>query len=331
MTTKEPKELDFDVLEAERVRDYLDACRSQNNTEGTIDRKKSSLRVFDEWLSETKWNPERLYEWDGELGFGESHPAEEFEKWLAGTKGYADNTVSHRFYHARDFLRNLNVEVFNEHELDRSQKSQKVREHSFPWLSTEEYLAVRDAADSFRTALMIELGFETGIRREELASAKLDDDLDLNNRALTVQNLKREHEDKPPYRTVYYPQTTKLKLERWVEVDRKQYNYHDDSEYLFPSNHGPRYSTQRINTLFKEACEEAGIQEELDKDAAGNDRVLYTFHSLRHSFCYTRVNQGMPLNFLSKLTGDRIETLETYLEVRESDVRDAADRYRPPL
>lgn len=328
------KDLDFEILDTNTVSDYRDHCLSGDNSEGTVRRKISSLRKFDSWCHEADWTPRQLYNFtDDDLGFGEQHPAQEYEDWLAGTKDYADNTVMHHYYHARDYLRYLNVDCFDAHELDRSRTSTKEqaidKQETYPWLTVDEYKRVRSNADSFRTELMIEVGFETGVRRGELANIRVDK-VFLDDRQLIVPNLKRPDGEKSRTRTVYVPEPTKLKLDRWLRVDRKQYNYAAESPYLFPSNHGVKYSTQHINKLFKDAVPE-DVQVSLGEDAKGHERVLYAYHCLRHSFCYHRVQQGMPLNYLSELTGDKIETLRTYLEIREEDKREANDKYRPNL
>jgi integrase/recombinase XerD len=329
------KDTTFEELDSERVEDWLQE-RSLEDTDGTIDRKLSSLRVLDRWLSETDWTVRKMYEWDDDDGLGIStNPAKQYHSWLATDEGYAENSVGHHFWHARQYLREIGVECWTEYELtDIDQTSTKVdyteKRGDFVWLSVDEYKKLRRNADSFRTALMIEIFWETGIRREELASAQLARVSPDENR-MVVKNTKRPKGNKSPTRAVFYSDATAKRLKRWISVERRTYKYASQSDYLFPSNHGVRYSTQHINELVKQSAEEAGIQETYGEDLKGDERALITCHALRHSFATHRVLNGMPISILADLMGDSMETTKRYLQVRDEQLESMNREYRPQL
>jgi integrase/recombinase XerD len=144
-----------------------------------------------------------------------------------------------------------------------------------------------------------------------------------------VQNLKRPRGIKSPTRRVYYGETTAEKLKRWLASGRDKYRYAAESPYLFPSSHGERYSTQHVNQIVKDAAEAADIQKYYATDSKGDDRAVYTCHALRHSFAVHRVLDDCPISYIAEMMGDSMETVETYLQVRDEDVREANNRHRP--
>ena len=87
----------------------------------------------------------------------------------------------------------------------------------------------------------------------------------------------------------------------------------DDNKYLLPQI-AERYQK---NTYFKTQVKSfihtvTGKGEQRQIDQAIQARSLYGYHSLRHSFCTEMTRLGLSPAIISRMTGDRIATIERY-------------------
>lgn len=100
------------------------------------------------------------------------------------------------------------------------------------------------------------------------------------------------------------------------------------SLYLFITYRSEQFRSNLVNDIVKEAAHEAGVQEKLYEDAAGNPRWKVTAHTMRHSFAVQSLKNGMDIRFLSKVMGhENLETTKKYLRVTDDDTRQMVRRY----
>ncbi|MBR9756727.1 MAG: tyrosine-type recombinase/integrase [Algicola sp.] len=140
-----------------------------------------------------------------------------------------------------------------------------------------------DDFESWRSKLMIELFYATGIRRIELIELKLSD-LDMSNKMLKVLGKRNKERYVPLLSNVI--ETIKTYLDKRNELEHIK-----DSAYLFLTKKGVKiYETlvyRTINEYFSRA----------------STKVKKSPHILRHSFATHLLNQGADLNAVKELLG----------------------------
>lgn len=202
-----------------------------------------------------------------------------------------------------------------------SKKEQELKEVYY--LEPEE---VKELADhrtnpKLRNELIIQLLYQTGLRRGELAQTRLKD-VDTDERSIKVRSSKTHLN-----RTVYYQPSIDSLLNRWLNVERKSL-VTAGSEFLFPTFKTEQISPKQVNRVVRKAADNSGLQAHVYTNAAGHDQMKVTAHVLRHSFAVQSLKNGMDTRTLQKLMGHaKIETTERYLRLAKSDVREAARRY----
>lgn len=199
-------------------------------------------------------------------------------------------------------------------------KSQALKEDIY-YLEADEVEQLADNAPEprFRNELIIRLLYQTGMRRGELASTRLED-VNTDAREISV-HAEKTHEN----RTVYYSESLDAQLARWINVERKALAT-ADSEYLFPTVKSDKITSGQVTRTVRKAAERAGIQKDVYTDATGRNHVKITAHTLRHSFAIACVSgeHRMDTRRLQQVLGHAsIETTEQYLRFADDDVKDA--------
>lgn len=254
-----------------------------------------------------------------------------------GDRGYASTTLhlalvslGHFYKTADDFGANVenpceNVTVTD---LDgirkvQSRKSKAIRgKHVI--LDDAEISALVDnvPAPALRNELIIKLMLQTACRRGEIRHIRLQD-VDRSSRKVKIYGEKTDD-----YRTVQYQNTLSPIISQWVDVDRKAYAVAETSEYLFPSRQSEQISAYRIGVIVKKAAKNAGIQEVLDHNAAGQPIHRVTSHALRSTALTRLLNEGMSTRHLQQYAGhSQVSQTEEYLNPTDEEVLEAVDRH----
>lgn len=161
--------------------------------------------------------------------------------------------------------------------------------------------------------------WQTGVRAHELSGIKLTN-IDREERAIRVHSDKTDS-----WRTVYYQPSLDFLIDQWLDGGyRDSYGPSDRSPYLFPSQRSDRLNTDSIGKIVKQAAEDAGIQEVMYEDAAGQPKHKITAHSLRHGHAVYALKSGIDIRVLQEHLGhSNLETTEVYLQLIDDDVKDA--------
>jgi len=163
-------------------------------------------------------------------------------------------------------------------------------------LTPVEYRALRDTCrGDIRTAAVIEMLLQTGMRISELAGIKIEDikfSKDEKPGELVVPDRPRH-----PKRVIPLNKAAQDAVKRYLEVRPKSKN-----KTLFITKTGRPLLIRNIRTVIDRYYRVAGI-----KDAKVND--------LRHTFIATQLSAGVPLTDVSRLAGHkRLSTTEKYLD-----------------
>lgn len=191
---------------------------------------------------------------------------------------------------------------------------------------TREYLT-RDEVDALaenapeptvRNRLLIQMTFETGWRRGTVASIRFEN-LDTDEQIVSAYSQKSDETV-----TAAYSSEVADMLNAYLNLGlRKSAPAARESEYLFVGYNCDHIQGESINRIVGEAAENAGLQETVGRDAAGNEKVLVTAHVLRHSHAVWLLEKGKSVEFVrDKLGHADISTTQTYAEVDESRRKD---------
>lgn len=176
-----------------------------------------------------------------------------------------------------------------------------------------------------RNELIVELMFQTGVRRGELARIEMDN-IDRDARAIRVWSPKTSS-----WRTVYYQPSLDLLLDQWLDHGhRDACKPAEASPYLIVTTHSERASGTVINEVVVDAAKNAGIQDVLYIDAAGQNRYRVTAHALRHGHAVQAIKNDIDIRRLQLHMGhEKIETTQKYLRFKNEDIQVAMRKFDP--
>ena len=205
-----------------------------------------------------------------------------------------------------------------------TKKSEALKQDIFYVTPGEKKLLAENVPNpKLRNELIIRLLWQTGLRQGELVNIKLSD-IDREERSIKIRAEKTYSN-----RTVYYHSNINFLMDQWIDGGyRDAHTSASDSQYLLLTRNSATMQDQLVNDIVKDAARDAGIQEVMYEDAAGNSRHKITSHSLRHGFAVQSLKNGMDIRSLSKSLGHaNLETTKRYLQITEDDVKDAIRRF----
>ena len=294
-------------------------------SDSTHETRKNGLRRFNKWLQNTGYDPLEL----GPLDI------EDFLVTMS-SEGYAPNTISGYFTSVRLFYKFLDrKDVIEENpaaDVDKSnlksltKGTKKHQETDIVYVTKDEFESmVEDVPDpKLRNRLLLRLLWQTGMRRHELASVKLDD-VDRDERSITVYSTKTDHT-----RTVYYQPSLDFLLDQWLDNGyRESYIPAPESPYLFTSQRSEQIGADTIGKMVVQAAKNAGCQEKMYEDAAGKPKWRVTAHAVRHGHAVHALKSGIDIRTLQKHLGHRnLDTTERYLRILDDDVKQAYQGFK---
>lgn len=208
---------------------------------------------------------------------------------------YTAKSVSRKINSIKSFFRFLREQKGLESDPSLFLPHPKVESKPPRILTPTEYRALRDAcrADP-RTAAIVEILLQTGIRIGELAQIQLDDIK--FSEGTEPGELRIPDRPRHPGRTIPLNKVAQEAIKRYLQVRPKSKN-----KTLFITKTGNPLLIRNIRTSIDRYFKAAGIE-----NAKVND--------LRHTFIATQLSAGVPLTTISKLVGHkRLTTTETYL------------------
>lgn len=145
--------------------------------------------------------------------------------------------------------------------------------------------------ESIRNHLIIDILYQTGIRRSELVNLKLTD-IDWYNLNLKVLGKRKKE------RIIPFSLNLKTMLEKYVALLKEK---NSESEYLLADKKGKPLSSFQLYYI---------VKKELSKISTQNNRYP---HILRHSFATHLLNNGADINAVKELLGhSNLKATEIY-------------------
>lgn len=173
-------------------------------------------------------------------------------------------------------------------------------------LTVEDVRELLDT-DDIRMKLIVMLGADAGLRISEVPNLKIGD-VDVRNMTILISDSKRHR-------------TRRVKLsERLLEMFREYWKVYGAKEwskddYIFKSSHieYDHVCTQTVSKWFREYLNKKGFQ---------NKNI--TYHSLRHFFATSMIENGCDIFLLKKLLGHAsFASTSRYLHYTTKDVESA--------
>lgn len=309
---------------------YLQRTRA-TKAKGTIQNRELGLIQFTEWVENQ--NEESLEEFT-------PLRLEDYAIYLK-QKGYGDTTVKDKFAAVSmlyEFLHdkanaidenpaeevNLNQAGIVDYR-NPTKKSDKLAE-DIPYVTREQKEAMKEhcPGPKTRNQLLIELMWQTGLRREEVADIALNN-LDRENREIQIRGKNDKN------RVVFYQPTLDTLLEIWLDGGyRQSYNWAEKSDHLFVTERSGRLNPHQINQVIVKAAKNADIQSKMYTDGNGQNRYKITAHSLRHGFAVQSLKNGMDIKTLADIMGhESLDTTKQYLRLITDDLRERYRKYGP--
>lgn len=160
------------------------------------------------------------------------------------------------------------------------------------FLSKLEYRALRDTVrDDLRTAAIVELILQTGLRISEVANLKLED---IKDKEIRVEAYASQ-----PERSIPLNNRARETLNNYIEKERPKI----DSTFIFISKNGKPLAVRNIRSTINRYIQKAEMPN-------------YTVNDLRTTFIVENLKAGVNLVLLSQVAGHkRLSTTETYLEL----------------
>ena len=222
-------------------------------------------------------------------------------------------------------------------DIDFKPKKAQIYDHDIVALTREEaekLVARENVPDpKTRNQLLLKLFLQTGMRVSEIREVRLGDITQEDNR-IRVRDQKTGGR-----RPVFYQPELNPLIDKWKQL-RKTNQTAKDSDHLFLTYKKPQMSRSFIGQTVRQAAKNAGIQDAMYEDAAGNTRWKVTPHTLRHTYARFAVtgDNKMDISRLARLMGHtdkqgnpNVETTQKYLAFTEDDLREASTACIPSI
>lgn len=204
-------------------------------------------------------------------------------------------------------------------------KMKRVQQNLGPkWLTAQEQNKLMYALQSENNetkqardkAIMLTM-LLAGLRVEEVSELKTSH-LDMKQNLITVLDGKGGK-----YRVIPLHQDLKKAFKIWINFRKtSEKGKHQESPYLFVSERSGQLTTRGIAFMVDGYMERSGLLERSKEGVKLKGKA--SCHSLRHTFCKSLVDVGVPIQNIAKLAGhDSILTTQRYIEPSEDDLRKA--------
>lgn len=242
-------------------------------------------------------------------------------------QGYSKNYVKQIYYGLKKFIEKhsdfsattasqiatvscaeVTKQAFSTHRTD--DQVNRMGDGSRP-ITEDEIDAMVAVAPTFRTKIMVDIFAHTGFRAEELATLRMDD-IDLQNRELTVDTGKRKHEQHR--RTVQIPLRISQQIRKYIETERPRYGR--ESDYLFLTLKSDHPYPHNIARTIRDTAEKAGIQEYAEMQN-GAKRAEITPHSFRKYTAIRLDKEGYSVKEVAEFLGHGdLQSVSDYYDIQ---------------
>jgi integrase/recombinase XerD len=293
---------------------YLDQLAARNYSEGTIEGRRDSIKVFLNWCAER----------DLSRASQITRPIlEAYQRWLwkytkADGKRLGWSTQRQRVSTLKDWFKWLtkqNVLIHNpasEIELPRMEK--RLPGAALTLAQVEALMAVPTLADplGLRDRAMLELFYSCGLRRTELCRLELPD-FNADRRTIHVRRGKGKKD-----RMVPVGECAVQWMEKYLVEVRPRLCLDTRTQAVFLTGYGGPFNPDVVSRMVSKLMEAAGL--------SGKGSC----HMLRHTCATHMLEGGADIRYIQQLLGhENLETTAIYTEVNIRQLQDVHARCHP--
>lgn len=263
----------------------------ENYSEQTIKNYLSSIKLFLEYVEKHKLEKVTDKEISDYLFYASSEKKYSYSsiKQVIASIGYLYTKVLHK-----EYPQALKIELRKPERLP-------------VVLSAEEVSKIIKVTENIKHKTILILIYSAGLRLGELINLRI---MDIDSKAMRIHI--RQGKGKK-YRYIMLSENALVLL-------REYYKEYKPEEFLVEGQPGKPYSTQSVQTVFKQALKKAGL------------RKKATVHSLRHSFATHLLDEGTDIRYIQELLGHkRIETTQIYTHISSysiNKIKSPADKLK---
>ncbi len=300
---------------AKLISEFEGDCKDRHLTNETIGRYKSPLKMFFAFLKERNQtiidvdkhvlkdfiHYRREQEVDQKTLENNFTALSTFYEFLC-FEGYAN--VNPVLPVRKRYLKRYKDENDNESFDESARKLANVEQMA---MLVHSILSIRDQA-------VVIILAKTGLRRSELASIDVEDDINWIEQSIT---LKRKKFKKRSSRIVFFDHETARVLKRWNAQRKKLY---PKTKALFVNEYGQRLGRNGIYNLVTKYAEAVGLHNSRSERIEDH----FSTHNCRHWFTTWLRRNGMPREFIKALRGDRRrDAIDIYDHIDREELRKA--------
>ena len=168
----------------------------------------------------------------------------------------------------------------------------------------------RNARFTYRTHVIAEFLYSTGLRLDEVAKLKLED-VDFDRGIVIVKDGKGGKE-----RTAYIGEYSLKVLQIYVREMRDIVNANPESSNLFGVTDGKNLDCS-LNKRLKNMARESGL-------------ITFTSHYFRHCIGYHLLRRGCDMRYIQMILGhEDLKTTMIYTKVDKKDLKNELDKFHP--
>jgi len=222
-----------------------------------------------------------------------------FMKYLSEDLGFTKKTISRKTNSVKTLFRFLVSKGYLTHNVSSGLEHPKFESKPPRILAPMEYRALRNVVkDNLRTAALVEVLLQSGVRISELAAIRLGDVTFSSGRK--PGNLFVRGHSTIPERNVPLNQEAQKAIKAYLDIRPKVKN-----DYLFVTRNGKQLLVRNIRAVLKRSFQKADLEK-------------VTVNDLRHTFLTTQLSHGTSVEYLAELMGHRrVTTTEKYLQYVE--------------
>ncbi|MBF0396751.1 MAG: tyrosine-type recombinase/integrase [Desulfobacterales bacterium] len=163
----------------------------------------------------------------------------------------------------------------------------------------------------YRNRIMVEILYDTGIRRAELANIKLSD-MDLKSGYTRIEGKGKKE------RVVPISARVCKMVNNYIMMVRPEFISGDDPCYLLLNRFGEKILANTIWIIIKRCVSAAGLKKNVN------------VHTFRHTCATHMLKNGAPIRHLQEMLGhESLESTQIYTQVTINDLKEIHDKYHP--
>ena len=306
-----------DLGNRDLIEEFYDDCELRDLTAETIRRYKSSILIFNSFLTHRETSVLDVTK----------DTLKEFLRYLRQERAVKTKTIENYFSALSSFYEFLDFEGYiaknpvlavrkrflRSYKKDRSQKSE------MQLISIEEMKTLINSILDVRDKAIVTLLAKTGIRRGELIGIDMDE-VDWVGQSIYLKPRKKR-----TFTFVYFDDETAWALKRWIRL-REQRD--PNTNALFIGESGKRLERNGVYTVVTKQAQRVGLHD----PSSDKKKDHFSPHCCRHWFTTHLRRAGMKREFIQELRGDRRrDAIDIYDHIDKEELREAYLAHIPQL